>query len=62
MSELIVNSKEGIKQIKEIQFGVFSPSEIAKISTKNEPVLAPSVILALKNQIFPAPPEKLLSL
>ncbi len=33
MSELIVNSKEGIKQIKEIQFGVFSPSEIAKIST-----------------------------
>jgi len=33
MSDLIVNNKEGINQIKEIQFGVFSPSDIAKLST-----------------------------
>ena len=33
MSELIVNSKEGINQIKEIQFGVLSSSEIGKLST-----------------------------
>ena len=33
MSELIVNSKEGINQIKEVQFGVFSSSEIGKLST-----------------------------
>jgi DNA-directed RNA polymerase III subunit RPC1 len=33
MSDLIVNSKEGINQIKEMQFGIFSSSEIAKIST-----------------------------
>ena len=33
MSELIVNSKEGINQIKEIQFGILNSSEIAKLST-----------------------------
>ena len=33
MSDLIVNLKEGINQIKEIQFGVFSSSEIAQLST-----------------------------
>ena len=33
MSDLIVNSKEGINQIKEVQFGVFSSAEIAKLST-----------------------------
>ena len=33
LSDLIVNLKEGINQIKEIQFGVFSSSEIAKLST-----------------------------
>jgi hypothetical protein len=33
MSDLIVNSKEGINQLKEIQFGVFSSTEIAKLST-----------------------------
>ena len=33
MSDLIVNSKEGINQIKEIQFGLLSSSEIARIST-----------------------------
>ena len=32
MSELVVNSKEGINQIKEIQFGVLSSSDIGKIS------------------------------
>ena len=32
ISDLIVNSKEGITQIKEMQFGVFSSSEIAKLS------------------------------
>ena len=33
MSDLIVNTKEGINQIKEIQFGVLSSSDIAKLST-----------------------------
>ena len=33
MSNLIVNSKEGINQLKEMQFGVFSSTEIAKLST-----------------------------
>ena len=33
MSELIVNSKEGLNQIKEIQFGVLNSSDIAKLST-----------------------------
>ena len=33
MSNLIVNSKEGINQLKEIQFGVFSPTDISKLST-----------------------------
>ena len=32
MSDLIVNSNEGINKIKEIQFGVFSPNEISKLS------------------------------
>ncbi len=33
MSDLIVNSKEGLNQIKEIQFGVLNSSDIAKLST-----------------------------
>ena len=33
MSELIVNSKEGLNRIKEIQFGVLNSSDIAKLST-----------------------------
>ena len=33
MSELIVNSKEGLNRIKEIQFGVLNFSDIAKLST-----------------------------
>ena len=33
MSDLIVNSKDGINQIKELQFGVLSTSDIAKLST-----------------------------
>ena len=33
MSDLIVNSKEGIIQLKEIQFGVLSSTDIAKLST-----------------------------
>ena len=33
MSELIVNSKEGLNKIKEIQFGVLNSSDIAKLST-----------------------------
>jgi len=33
MSDLIVNSKEGINQLKEVQFGVLSSSDIAKLST-----------------------------
>ena len=32
MSELIVNTKEGLNQIKEIQFGVLNTSDIAKLS------------------------------
>ena len=32
MSDLIVNSKEGINQLKEIQFGVLSSADIAKLS------------------------------
>ena len=32
MSDLIVNEKEGINKITEIQFGVFSSSDIAKLS------------------------------
>ena len=32
MSDLIVNSHEGINKIKEIQFGVFSSNEISKLS------------------------------
>lgn len=32
ISDLIVNSKEGINQIKEIQFGILSSSEISKLS------------------------------
>ena len=32
LSDLIVNSKEGINQIKDIQFGIFSSSEIAKLA------------------------------
>ena len=32
MSDLIVNEKEGINKLTEIQFGVFSPSDIAKLS------------------------------
>ena len=32
MSDLIVNSKEGLNQIKEIQFGVLNSSDIAKLS------------------------------
>ena len=32
MSELIVNSKEGLNRIKEIQFGVLNSSDIAKLS------------------------------
>ena len=31
MSELIVNSKEGLNQIKEIQFGILNSSDIAKL-------------------------------
>ena len=33
LSDLIVNQKEGINQIKEIQFGVLSSSDIEKLST-----------------------------
>ena len=33
MSDIIVNSKEGLNQIKEIQFGVLNSSDIAKLST-----------------------------
>ena len=33
MSDLIVNTREGINKISQIQFGVLSSSDISKIST-----------------------------
>ena len=41
MSDLIVNEKEGINKLTEIQFGVLSPSDIAKLSVIecNNPLL-----------------------